>query len=71
MVAPELLLLVEVEPLKNLTVAVCTVCLGNATWEGTDARLPAVQHVRTTGHPVRVTRDYVEELRPHGKQEAG
>jgi hypothetical protein len=35
---------------------------------GGEVRLKAVQHVKTTGHRVRLTRSYVEELYPKPKR---
>lgn len=41
----------------------CDFCL-----EGTDVRLPALQHTKTTGHTTRVHRDTLEVIEP-GKEE--
>jgi len=53
--------IVSAEIRTNLTTGICTVC--DESWEGVDARLPSLQHVKTTGHTVRVSRELIELLK--------
>ena len=65
--ADELLCLAESRVHHDKVEAWCLepTCLGFA---GVEVRLKAVQHVKTTGHRVRLTRSYTEELYPKPKR---
>lgn len=53
--------------IQDVTHTWCLTCDFYA--EGTDVRLPAIQHTKQTGHSTRVTRDILEAIEPDKEEE--